>query len=155
MSLLRFASALLVLALVLVAFPATAADEKIPTPAVPAAVPAERLSFAIVIGNNKSLGRRRPELRYADDDAARYYEILETMAPGRVTLLADFDRDTAQLFPATEPKALSPTRRHLEAAGRRLAEGVRAARAAGHETELYFVFAGHGDVEGGEGFVEL
>jgi hypothetical protein len=116
---------------------------------------AERLSFAIVIGNNKSLGRRRPELKYADDDAARYYEILQTMAPERVTLLADFDRDTAQLFPATQPHAVAPSRKNLEDAGRRLAEQLRAARAAGHETELYFVFAGHGDVDRGEGFIEL
>jgi hypothetical protein len=113
------------------------------------------LSFAIVVGNNKSLGRRRPELRYADDDAARYFEILQTMAPGRVTLLAEFDRDTAQLFPETEPHALAPTRRNLDAAGRRVAEAVRAARARGHETEVYFVFAGHGDVDEGEGFIEL
>src|SRR5262245_44323499 len=90
--------------------PVAAAPDPAPAPAAPAAgVAAERLSFAVVIGNNKSLGRRRPELRYADDDAARYYEILQTMAPGRVTLLADFDRDTAQLFPATEPHALPPT----------------------------------------------
>lgn len=135
--------------------PAAAAPEQKPPPAAPAAVPAERLSFAIVVGNNKSLGRRRPELKYADDDAARYYEILQTMAPGRVTLLADFDRDTAQLFPATQSNALPPTRRNLEAAGRRVAAEVRAARAAGHETEVYFVFAGHGDVDRGEGFVEL
>jgi hypothetical protein len=150
----RFASIFLLLATTFGARAASAADPK-PAPAAPAAAPAERRSFAIVIGNNKSLGRRRPELKYADDDAARYFEILQTMAPGRVTLLADFDRDTAQLFPDTEPHASSPTRRNLEMAGRRLAEQVRAARAAGHETEVYFVFAGHGDVDRGEGFIEL
>ena len=53
----------------------------------------EKLSFAVVIGNNKSLGKRRPDLHYADDDAARYYEILQTMAPGRVWLLTELDRD--------------------------------------------------------------
>src|SRR5512140_2079062 len=58
----------------------------------------ERVTFAVVIGNNKSLGRRRPDLHYADDDAARYFEILQTIAPGRVSLLAQFDRDTQRLF---------------------------------------------------------
>jgi hypothetical protein len=135
--------------------PAAAAPEEKPAPAAAPPASAERLSFAVVIGNNKSLGRRRPELKYADDDAARYFEILQTLAPARVTLLAEFDRDTAQLFPDTEPHATAPTRRNLEAAGRRLAEQVRKARAAGHETEVYFVYAGHGDVDRGEGFIEL
>jgi hypothetical protein len=146
--------------------PATAsAAEEVQTPASTPEAPAastpgtpaarERLSFAVVIGNNKSLGRRRPELRYADDDAARYFEILQTMAPGRVSLLADFDRDTERLFPTTRPQATAPGLRNLEVAGKRLAEQVRTARAAGHETEVYFIFAGHGDVAEGEGFIEL
>src|SRR5687767_11085075 len=89
----------------------------------------ERLSFAVVIGNNKSLGRRRPELHYADDDAARYFEILQTMAPGRVSLLASFDRDTERLFPDAKAHALVPSRANLDAVGRRLATEVRAAHA--------------------------
>jgi hypothetical protein len=129
--------------------------------AAPAAAPGkeiqapERQAFAVVIGNNKSLGRRRPDLHYADDDAARYFEILETLAPGGVSLLSDFDRDTARLFPALAPRASLPTRRALDAVGQRLAEQVSAARNAGRETEVYFVFAGHGDVAEGEGFIEL
>ncbi len=132
---------------------AARADE--PTLTLKATSPPERLSFAVVIGNNRSLGKRRPELRYADDDAARYFEILQTMAPGRVSLLAELDRDTERLFPETRGRAVRPSLRNLEAAGRRLAEQVRAARAAGHETEVYFIFAGHGDVAQGEGFIEL
>ena len=53
-----------------------------------AAAAPPHVSFAVVIGNNQSLGNRRAELRYADDDAARYFEILQTMAPERVSLLA-------------------------------------------------------------------
>lgn len=114
-----------------------------------------RLTFAVVIGNNKSLGRRRPNLHYADDDAARYFEILQTLAPERVSLLADLDRDTQRLFPSAHVQATSPKRGSLAAVGQRLAAQVRTARAAGYETELYFVFAGHGDVAQGEGFIEL
>jgi hypothetical protein len=121
-----------------------------PPPATP-----QKLSFAVVVGNNQSLGNRRAELRYADDDAARYVEILETIAPGRVSLLASFDRDTQKLFPKARARAAAPSRRNLEAVGARLAEQVRLARAAGHEVEVYFVFAGHGDVAQGEGFIEL
>lgn len=136
--------------------PATPPAPQAASGAPAAAPPAKpRLTFAVVIGNNKSLGRRRPDLHYADDDAARYFEILQTLAPERVTLLADFDRDTQRLFPNTHVKATSPKRRAVDAAGQRLATQVRAAQAAGYETELYFVFAGHGDVAQGEGFIEL
>jgi hypothetical protein len=113
------------------------------------------VKVAVVIGNNRSLGGRRPDLHYADDDAARYYGILSTIAPQRTALLAAFDRDTARLFPAACASAVAPTRAALEQAGRTMAEQVRAASASGSETELYFVFAGHGDVDGGTGFIEL
>ncbi len=124
-------------------------------PASDAHAAAERLSFAVVIGNNKSLGARRPDLHYADDDAARYFEILQTIAPGRVYLLSDFDRDTQRLFPEAHLHAYSPTQKALSDVGRQLASKIRAARAAGKHTELYFIFAGHGDVAQGEGFIEL
>jgi hypothetical protein len=133
------------------------ATEEPPPLAPPVAASREKelITFAVVIGNNKSLGRRRPELHYADDDAARYYEILETMARGRVSLLTEFDRDTERLFPDVRPRATRPSRGNFDAVGRRLAAEVRKARAEGHPTQVYFVFAGHGDVEHGEGFVEL
>ncbi len=134
---------------------ATAQPASTPGASAPAATPPERLSFAVVIGNNKSLGQRRPDLHYADDDAARYFDIMQTIAPGRVSLLADFDRDTERLFPDARSHAATPTRRNLTTIGRRLAEQIRAAKAAGHETEVYFIFAGHGDVAQGEGFIEM
>lgn len=154
----RLLALLLWCALWLLAVPAGAQGSPPPPASTPPPAPAaqpERLSFAVIVGNNKSLGRRRPELHYADDDAARYFEILQTMAPGRVWLLSEFDRDTERLFPETRRRASAPTRRNLEAVGRNLAEQVKAARARGQETEVYFVFAGHGDVAQGEGFVEM
>ncbi|MEN9581538.1 MAG: hypothetical protein RJA70_4547, partial [Pseudomonadota bacterium] len=121
----------------------------------PRTAAAEPKLFAVVIGNNKSLNARRPDLHYADDDAARYFQILQTMAPERVSLLSEFDRDTRRLFPEVESQAQRATRAGLLALGQSLKQQVSAANAAGHETELYFVFAGHGDVAQGEGFVEL
>jgi hypothetical protein len=150
MNIVRFTPLLAALLLLLLSVPARA-DE----PAAASGAVVERLSFAVIVGNNKSLGRRRPELHYADDDAARYYEILQSIAPGRVSLLADFDRDTARLFPGVQQNATPPTRRALDAVGRGLARQIAAAQRAGHETELYFIFAGHGDVAQGEGFIEL
>src|SRR6202142_3274433 len=124
-------------------------------PAGQAAVPAHRAAFAVVIGNNRSLGSRRPDLHYADDDAAKYFAILQTVAPDQVSLLADFDDDTARLFPEARARAVAPTRAALLRAGRDLAVRVQAAADAGSETDVYFVFAGHGDVDQGIGFVDL
>jgi hypothetical protein len=114
-----------------------------------------RITYAVVIGNNRSLGGRRPDLHYADDDAARYFELLQTLAPGNVSLLADFDRDTALLFSQTRQRAMVPTRAELLRVGAEIAQKVRAATSAGQETQLYFIFAGHGDVDQGMGFIEL
>ena len=120
-----------------------------------AAGPARRAAFAVVIGNNHSLGSRRPDLHYADDDAAKYYAILQTIAGDDVALLADFDEDTARLFPAARARAVAPTRAELLRVGRELGARVQAAANAGTETDVYFVFAGHGDVDQGMGFVDL
>jgi hypothetical protein len=117
--------------------------------------PVRRTAFAVVIGNNRSLGSRRPDLHYADDDAAKYFAILRTVAPDHVSLLADFDEDTARLFPEAHARAVPPTRAQLRRVGRELAERVEAASSAGSETDVYFVFAGHGDVDEGTGFIEL
>jgi hypothetical protein len=114
-----------------------------------------RAVFAVVVGNNRSLGSLRPDLHYADDDAAKYFAILRTFAPDNVLLLADFDEDTARLFPTARAQALAPTRAELLRVGQELAARVAAAAKAGRETEVYFIFAGHGDVDEGTGFIEL
>jgi hypothetical protein len=119
------------------------------------AAPPQRVAFAVVIGNNRSLGNRRPDLHYADDDAAKYFAILRTVAPDHVSLLADLDDDTARLFPDARAAAAPPTRAELVRVGADVAERVRAAARDGDETDVYFVFAGHGDVDDGSGFIEL
>jgi hypothetical protein len=117
--------------------------------------PSRRTSFAVVIGNNASLDHRRPDLHYADDDAAKYFAILDTIAPDRAYLLADFDEDTARLFPAMRTRATAPTRTELARVGQEIASRVRAVTGGGGPADVYFVFAGHGDVDQGTGFIEL
>jgi hypothetical protein len=133
----------------------TAAVVLLTAPASRAVAPAHRAAFAVVIGNNRSLGGRRPDLHYADDDAAKYFAILQTVSPDGVSLLADFDDDTARLFPEARARAVAPTRAELLRVGRELTARVQAAANAGTETDVYFVFAGHGDVDEGMGFVDL
>ena len=120
-----------------------------------AEAPRPRTAFAVVIGNNHSLSGRRPDLHYADDDAVRYFQILKTIAPEGTLLLADFDRDTERLFSEVRVEARRATLAELLRAGREVGARVREAVLAGQETDVYFVFAGHGDVDEGIGFIEL
>lgn len=110
-------------------------------------------TFALVVTSNKSPRLARPDLRYADDDGAKYYAMFRTLAAeDDVALLSTFDADTRKLFPDIATRAKPPTRENVREATRRIAERVRA---AGGASDFYFVFAGHGDVEHGKGFLEL
>jgi hypothetical protein len=112
--------------------------------------------LAIVVGNNGSATLGRGELRYADDDAAKYAALFaSTSQEGGVELLTRFDADSTRLFPAQVKKATPPTRAALEAAVSRVAALAEAAKKRGERVVFTFVFAGHGDVEDGRGFLEL
>lgn len=118
--------------------------------------PPERAVFALVVTSNKSQKLSRPDLRYADDDGARYYELFTNLAPkADVTLLTTFDRDSAKLFPDLVTKAAPPNVAGVKSAFAALAKRVAEATAKGVRADFYFVFAGHGDVEDGKGFLEL
>lgn len=110
-------------------------------------------AFALVVTNNRSPSLARPDLRYADDDGAKYYEVFRMIAPeSNVALLTRFDRDTARLFPHLAGKERPPSKAALQAVARDLAVKMRK---AGGPVDFYFVFAGHGDVDRGKGFLEL
>jgi|HubBroStandDraft_6_1064221.scaffolds.fasta_scaffold158916_1 hypothetical protein len=115
------------------------------------------LVLALIVTNNHSAELGRPELQYADDDGAKYYEVFRMVSSGAadVELLTDFDRDSARLFPEPRAAAHEPTRAGVAAAVDRLAARSRQAAQAGRAVEFYFVFAGHGDVDRGRGFLEV
>jgi hypothetical protein len=117
---------------------------------------AETATFALVVTNNRSAATHRPDLRYADDDGARYYRLFEALEnPHHTLLLTTLDRPTARLFPDLVPLARRPRTAEVKAAIAEIRRRVAAAHRAGHRTEFYFVFAGHGDVDGGRGYLEL
>ncbi len=112
--------------------------------------------FAIIVANNKSREPDRSDLQFADDDGARYYRLLSNTGDDpRAVLLGSFDRATAMTYPDLVTVARAPTRAQLVAAVDETAAAVAAARRAGRQTAFYFVFAGHGDVAGGFGYLEL
>ncbi|MGC4119761.1 MAG: caspase family protein [Myxococcales bacterium] len=126
-------------------------------PSVTAQAPApEETTLALIVASNRSAARGRPPLQYADDDGAKYYEVFAALAgEEQAMLLTDLDRDTTGLFPGLVDKVRAPTLANLSAAVDRLAERSAAARRAGARVRFYFVFAGHGDVDEGRGFLEL
>jgi hypothetical protein len=113
-------------------------------------------TFALVVTNNRSTTLSLPDLQYADDDGARYYRLFRSVADGdNLFLLTTFDRATTAVYPDLAGTARPPTRAALEDAVVRLAAAVETARQRGDDTVFYFVYAGHGDIENGRGFVDL
>lgn len=124
--------------------------------AAPAAAAPAPSSLVLIVASNRGSVPGRPPLQYADDDGAKYHEVFAAVATGDdVVLLTDFDRDTARLFPALVDKVRSPSRVQLDQAVARLSRRSAELRRAGHAVRFYFVFAGHGDVDQGRGFLEL
>ncbi|MCA9667478.1 MAG: caspase family protein [Myxococcales bacterium] len=125
------------------------------SPARARAAPPQRKTstlFALVIGYNLSDRKDQQPLRYADDDAALNAQLMRQLG-ARVALLTELDAQTRKLHPAlaTAP----PTNAALTSALAQLDDQIRAANARGEHTELYIFYTGHGDVERGEGYVQL
>jgi hypothetical protein len=110
----------------------------------PAKTGEKPVRIAIVIGVNTPRTPALPTLRFADDDAVRYLQLLETLGI-RTRLLTIMDVPTARRHGAQATRASAPTLTSLDAA---LAEANAAfvkAKAAGRRTDLLFIYAGHGE----------
>ncbi len=117
---------------------------------------AENHRYALVVTNNRSLDLGRPDLRYADDDGVQYALLFgDIFGAQNVTLLTTFDRESERLYPSWVQSTRAPSRAIFFAEVKKLTQQLAADRAAGATSEVYLVFAGHGDVDHGQGFVEL
>jgi hypothetical protein len=132
----------LALALALTALPALAQEER------------PRATFALIVGVNQSVDVDEPPLRYADDDAARYLDLFRLLG-ARTYLLARLDANTERLHPQAAAEASAPRGNEWEQLVGQLARDIAQARARNLETVLYFVYAGHGSVRNGQGYVTL
>ncbi len=107
--------------------------------------------YAIVIGNNRGFAGTRaasaaPQLRYADDDAAAFAELLAPIADSS-ELLTVMDRDTQALYPKLAGTARVPTREALRGSVERLRARLRAERHAGERNVVFVFFSGHGALD--------
>ncbi|HSY41924.1 MAG TPA: hypothetical protein VLA79_20445 [Polyangia bacterium] len=136
-------------AVILPAGPAAAvADE------TEAAPPQQSARFAIIVGVNQSVDPDAHPLRYADDDAAAYLELFRALG-ARTYLLSRFDESTRRLHPQAVAEAYDPRRRELDRMVEQVSADVALARRRGVPTIVYFIYAGHGGVENGRGYLAL
>jgi hypothetical protein len=116
---------------------------------------AEAKIYAVVAANNRSLDADVPPLRFADDDAVKYYEMLEA-AGATVELLAVPDPDAQVAFPEAAKAALIPNKRNLSDALHRIFSKIEEDTKERIETHFMFIYSGHGDVgPNREGYINL
>lgn len=108
----------------------------------------------LIVANNKSIDPQVRDLNYADDDGLLFYQFFAHFAD-EVRLLTVLDDDTQKRAPRMAAITLDPTRENLQDA---MAEIRRQTEAlpASTQTELFFIFVGHGSVDPeGKGYVHL
>jgi hypothetical protein len=110
--------------------------------------------FALVVGVNKSVDKDVAELHFADDDAARYADLFDALGIETV-LLARLDSNTRRLHARAAGNARDPSSRGVDSGVAELTSRAAAAKQRGRKTVLYFVYAGHGNVEHGAGYISL
>lgn len=114
--------------------------------------------FALVIGNNSpesgpAQAQAGVALRYADDDAVATHLLLSE-AKVESLLFVRPDEATRGLHPNLQV-AGAPRLTEIERGFETLTKRMQEAAAAGSRTEFLVFYSGHGDVEGGEGYVVL
>jgi hypothetical protein len=143
----RLAFALVTMSVLAAAWPSESRADDAPEPA-------KRAVFALVIGSNVSVDTELPALKYADDDAARYVDLFRLLG-ARTYLLTRPDANTARLHAQATAEAQPPRLAELDVALAHAAADVAQARARHVETVFYFLYAGHGSVRNGEGYLGL
>jgi hypothetical protein len=119
-----------------------------------AAAPSSGTSIVLIVGVNHSIDAGVADLRFADDDAARYFDLFTALG-SQTTLLARLDDDTRRLHKDAAARARPPRLGELERAVAEIAARAARARKAGAPVTFYFVYAGHGNVKDGAGYVSL
>ncbi len=110
---------------------------------------AETRSYAIVVGNNEvpageaytSLAR----LRYADDDAVRFYQLFSRLSR-QVSLLTVLDKDSQRSYPDISNRTRAPTLANLRDQIEAFSKLMQRDHDRGDQASLYLIFSGHGAI---------
>ena len=124
----------------------------------PADAEASRSAYVVIVANNRPLPEQDEgldPLRYADDDGARFYEMFSLFAR-RVEILTVLDEESQRLHPEVAKVSRPPTASRLKRTLNKVYEDIQEASDRGEQTELFFVFVGHGSaMDNGEGVMHL
>ncbi len=112
------------------------------------------LVLVLVVGVNHSVDQGVQDLRFADDDAARYFDLFTALGE-EAYLLARLDDNTRRLHADAAANARLPRLAELDRVVAAAAQRADAARKEGARVTLTFVYAGHGNVKDGAGYVAL
>ncbi len=115
---------------------------------------ASEATFALIVGVNQGVDDELPLLRYADDDAAMYFNLFRALG-AKTLLLMRADKDTRLLQPQASAEARIPTKANLLDDIIVLRDEIARARQRGIKTALYFIYSGHGNAKGGQGYILL
>ncbi len=110
--------------------------------------------LALILGVNDPAEADQAPLHYADDDAARFSELMQLLG-GRVWLLTHPDRDTLALHPQILTQARPPNMQSLEKALEEISQAAQESKARDALVELFFIYSGHGVERNGEGALTL
>jgi len=115
-------------------------------PAASAGVPAD--VHALVIGNNQApdgdlAGTVVPPLRFADDDAAAFFDLLSKISSDN-HLLTVMDAETQAVWPNLAAVARPPTMAEVRTAVATIADRVKDDRRRGRQSSVFMFFSGHG-----------
>ena len=113
-------------------------------------------SYVLIVAANQSLDAGVRPLRFADDDAVRYWELFSALRPARLSLLTVVDPETARVHPEAARAARVPWMRNLREEVEQISRAVELDQRHGRSTRFTFVYVGHGSVAtDGEGYVSL
>jgi hypothetical protein len=110
--------------------------------------------FALVIGVNRSIDPELTTLRYAAADAARYFDLFRSLGL-KTYLLTRVDKSTRKLHAQAAAEAQLPRKAQLLATIQQMKGDIARAKARGVSTALYVVYAGHGNIKQGVGYISL
>ena len=99
--------------------------------------------YALIVANNASNDDAVADLKFADDDGARYFGFFELFAQD-ARLLSVLDAQTQARFPGVAARTRPPTRREVLDALKELNQKMATDRAKGAHPTFFFVFTGHG-----------
>ena len=102
--------------------------------------------YAIIVANNHSVEGELASLNYADDDGARWFELLD-LGAAKVNLLSVLDEDTQSRHPRAAEWSVAPNLRELDRALEETFTAIKEAERRGQQTAFYFIYVGHGSLE--------